>query len=274
MKTPRIASLEGAISKSLEVSHSLSAVAVIFFAVFLTFIGFRSLAIIGETGGSPGEAIASSWPGLLLIGAATAFMLLVVEVLERTVRPDVEITRKLAHVGAGIIYFFVPDLFPTPWPVLVLAVGFTTVFLLSRRFGWLKSLHPPARRSLGDLLYPWSIYLLFLLSKGDPLAFRIPVLALAFSDTAASFIGQRYGRLRFRVLGGVRSMEGSLAFAATTALIILVSLAMSGHVIEASTVIAAAGVSAAGAAVEAASPSGSDNLFAPLAILFLLFLVL
>lgn len=249
------------------------------FMVIVVSVAYGFLAIAAGTRGAmtfvrhigePMSELTASLPNMALIGTVTLALLALVELLERTMRLNAEYTRKVAHVGAGAIYYFAPLLFSTHWPVLCLAIGFTSVFVLSRHFSFLTSLHPASRHSIGELIYPGSIYLVFLLAEGNSLLFRIPVLVLTISDTSAALVGQRFGRLRFQVMGGTRSLEGSLAFATTAFLVVLVPLLISTSVEGLQAMVLAVGIAIAVAIIEAISPKGIDNFSIPVATLFLL----
>ncbi|MFH1575204.1 MAG: hypothetical protein ABIG68_14575, partial [Acidobacteriota bacterium] len=128
-------------------------------------VGVRGAMAFGRHIGEPWSELAASLPGMALIGMLTILLLALIELLERMLRLDAEYTRKIAHIGAGVIYYFAPLLFPTHWSVLCLAVVFTFLFVLSRRFSLLTSLHPASRHSIGELIYPFSIYFTFLLAE-------------------------------------------------------------------------------------------------------------
>jgi phytol kinase len=240
------------------------------FGILAIAASARGAMTFGQHIGEPWSEITASLPSMALIGTVTLLLLALVELLERMGRVDAEYTRKIAHVGAGVIYYFAPLLFPTHWPMLCLAIVFTSLFVLSRHLGFLASLHPASRHSIGELIYPCSIYLVFLLSEGNSLLFQIPVLVLAISDALAALVGQRFGRLRFQIMGNTRSLEGSLAFAVTAFLIVLVPLLLSTPIEGLQAVAFAASIAVAVTIVEATSPKGMDNLSIPIATLFLL----
>ena len=222
--------------------------------------GVRGTMIFVRHIGEPMSDITASLLKMVFVGIVTLALLGLVELLERTVPLNVEYTRKVAHVGAGIIYYFTPLLFPTHWPMLCLAIAFTSVFLLSRHFGFLMALHPGSRHSIGELIYPGTIYLVFLLARGNSLLFQIPVLVLTISDTLAALVGQRFGRLRFQIMGGTRTLEGSLTFAITAFLVVLVPLLLSTSVGGLQAMLLAVCVAIVVAMVEATSPKDTAEI--------------
>ena len=215
--------------------------------------------------GNPWPDVSASWAGLGLISVLTTVLLVASEVLHRG-GASLEFSRKFAHVGGALVATALPWAFDSHWPVLVLALAFAAVFLVSRRLHVLVFLYESERNSLGDLVFPMGVYAAFFLSRGDPLVFLIAVLIVGLSDTSAALAGRRYGRHGFRLLGSQRSFEGSLAFF-VTALGVTVSVLLAGSD-AASAYALAVGVlcAAVGAGVEAISPKGLDNVLVPAAI--------
>jgi phytol kinase len=175
-----------------------------------------------------------------------------------------EYIRKLAHLGAGMLGLSCPALFSSHWPVLILACFFTGLLVLTRRLGWLMSLHRPVQRSNAAILFPWAVYAIFLLAQGDWLLFAVPVLVLTVGDTAAALIGGRFGRTRYPLPGNTRSVEGSAAFVAVAFVCVFALLYWSG-VPQREGVLVSLCVAMVAGVVEAVSPPGTDNVIVPLA---------
>jgi phytol kinase len=107
----------------------------------------------------------------------------------------------------------------------------------------------------------------FVLAGGDALLFQLSVLVLALADPAAALVGQRFGRLRYRLAGVTRSLEGSLGFAATAFGVTALALVASGRLGAPAALLCASAVAVVVAALEAASPPGLDNLAVPVGTL-------
>src|SRR4051794_33363787 len=101
-------------------------------------------------------ALCISLSFLALLGAA--------ELWHRLANPPVEWTRKLVHSAGGIVCLMLPFFIRSPWVVLVLALGMGAIFLVSRRMGWLSSVHGVRRSSRGTEYYPLVVCLLFFLA--------------------------------------------------------------------------------------------------------------
>lgn len=221
---------------------------------------------------SPGGAIldeaGAAIPGMAILAFLTLCLFAIVELVDRWWRVDREWTRKLAHVGAGLIALLAPLFFRTPWPMLLLTASFAGLLLASRRLGVLAPLHPSGRRGEGDLVYAAGLYAAFAFADG-PRTFAIAVLILALADPAAALGGRAFGRRQFRALGTTRSLEGSLVFGAVASVIVVAVLTAAGLPLGV-IVMRAAVLASATAVAEALSPAGLDNLSIPLVAIFVL----
>ncbi len=236
---------------------------------FVMTIGAVRVALcLCRSVGDPWPSI--SLPHIMVIGAAGALLLLTVDIMVRKWHIPSEYARKFAHVGAGAIALLISVFFSTHWAVFVVALIFSATLLLSQRFGWLSCIHFPAQRSKGAVLLLWAVYLVFLLSKGDRLLFQIPVLVLSVGDAAAALVGQRYGRIRYRVLDTVRTLEGSVAFVVSAFACILFFFLGTTQMSLVESAVLSALVATAASVVEAFSPEGFDNLTIPISALLLL----
>ena len=175
-----------------------------------------------------------------------------------------EYVRKCAHIGAGAIGLSACALLSSHWAVLILATLFTGVLAVTRRLGWLTSLHRPAGRSSAVFLFPWAVYAVFVLAQGDGLMFVAPVLVLTIGDTAAALVGRHFGRTRYPLPGNTRTLEGSAALASAAFVSVFALLHFSGAPL-ARCLIASVCSALAAAVAEVLSPSDTDNFSIPVA---------
>jgi phytol kinase len=133
-----------------------------------------------------------------------------------------------------------------------------------------SSIHSVDRKSLGDIYFALGVGGVFLFSLGDRLLFCVPILILTFADAAASIVGLYYGRLRYAVGTGEKSIEGSLAFFFATFLSVHMVLLLFGELGRAETLLSALALGLFLTLVEAVADKGLDNLLIPLAALLLL----
>jgi phytol kinase len=206
----------------------------------------------------------------LLLGAMASVKLLA---LRFELGPELQ--RKLVHVSTGLYALTLPLTFRDRWPVVVLILASIAVMLTLRlpqfaRSGLATTLHAVERKSYGEIYLSCAVGFLFFQSQNQPILYVLPILTLTLSDAAAALIGTAYGRKRFPVEGGVKSVEGVVAFFVVTWLLAMILLLAMTDAPRLSVIVLGLLVAAFGALVEADSWRGLDNLFVPLSLYFLL----
>ena len=63
------------------------------------------------------------WGAAALVSLATVWVLAIAELVRRRGAP-VEVSRKAAHIGAGLVCLTFPYLFSSPWTVTILSLLF------------------------------------------------------------------------------------------------------------------------------------------------------
>jgi len=188
---------------------------------------------------------------------------------------DPEWPRKIFHIGMGLTALCAPWFFVTPWPVILLAAGFTVFMVALRASQRLKKfcghiIHGVTRKSLGDICFPLGVGLLCLLSGGDGVLYAVPMLILSLADAAAALVGRCYGQLKYTNFGSEKSLEGSLAFLIMSSVCVFAPLFLFTEVALLRLVSISLTLSLALTLLEAASGRGLDNLVLPVASYFLL----
>ena len=208
--------------------------------------------------------------GAAIITAFFFILLVAAELWSRLGKPKPEWTRKLVHLGGGIIGLFLPWLIESPLVVFVLTASLSALFLLGEKTKLLKSLHGVERKSRGSEYYPLAIWLVFLIAADRPWLYLSAVLVLAVADAFAALIGSRYGKHRYEVEDEFKSVEGSLVFFAIAFLAIVLPLLFMTTLPRMVSVLSALLVSMLVTIFEAISLRGTDNLFVPIAVVFVL----
>jgi phytol kinase len=180
-----------------------------------------------------------------------------------------EWSRKLVHIGSGLVALTFPWLLGSVWPaVTACAVGALGMMALrrSRRFG--KDLDDvlggEARRSWGEVYFPLTVALLFLLAKGDPLLYCIPLLILTLADAAAAVIGLHYGLMYYQTANGRKSTEGSLVFFVVAFFSTHIPLLLFTDIGRVECLLIGLLVALLSMIIEAVGYRGEDNLLTPL----------
>lgn len=219
--------------------------------------------------------------------ALLAAVLFAVTHLGRRASLPAELSRKLIHVSLGLYSLTFPWVFERPWEVWATCGLAVLVFAAARR-GRLRGqlgegLHGVDRTSFGEILFAFSVALLFQLREGHfvletegrapgfPLMLYIlPLLILTLCDAACALVGRSYGRANFRVESGMKTWEGVAVFLVTAWLLSLIALLLLSDIDRGQAVLIALVAALFGAVLEASSWRGLDNLFIPLGLYFIL----
>jgi uncharacterized protein (TIGR00297 family) len=186
-----------------------------------------------------------------------------------------ETTRKLIHIGTGLIVFPAPLYISTHVPLAVLGIVFAIVNFFAVRFSWFPGMHATRRKTYGTVYYPLAITgLAWLFWEAHPEIFMTSVLVLSLADPLAAWAGERSKTpIRFNWCGDPKTVQGSITMGVVTAGIVLAgSFVLSGgggFSLQAWMNAVLAGWIAAIA--EAMSSRGSDNLSIPAAVSAFLF---
>lgn len=187
-------------------------------------------------------------------------------------KPDTETTRKFVHLAGGFIALSFGFLFHSHWIVLLLCGGFALVIYLTKKIGWLQSVHDIKRHSTGGIYYPIAIYLTFLYASivNEPVFYFIAILVLAVSDSTAALIGSSYGIKFYRVEEEKKTIEGSIIFFLSTFMIVHLCLLLMTDIGRLECTLTALYLSILVTSFEAVSLGGADNIIIPVGTLYIL----
>ena len=206
-------------------------------------------------------------PAILVMGLGFILVFVASKLVFKKLPGNQEISRKIAHLGCGVVALGFPFYIHQVWEVGAMCGLFFIFLIVTGKLGKLREIHGTDRKSLGAYIYPAAVFIVFVLSSGKPFLFVSAILVLAVSDTAAALIGRKFGRIPLRITGGKKTLEGSAAFLVTAFISILIPMEIwsglpSGDI--AVTALLAAGIAAV---VELFAFSGLDNILIPLAVL-------
>ncbi|HPQ39071.1 MAG TPA: hypothetical protein PLV45_01745 [bacterium] len=181
-----------------------------------------------------------------------------------------ETTRKLVHIGGGLVCLFFPYVFRSPVTVAILAGAISTLFFVTRKFRLLKGLHGVERSTRGTEYYPVAIFLVFLIAGHDPWRYIAALSVLAAADGFAALIGTWYGSIRYMVEEDSKSLEGSIGFLIIAFLSVHIPVLLMTSLPRSICLLAALYVALLVTGFEAISLRGTDNLFIPLGVCIIL----
>lgn len=174
--------------------------------------------------------------------------------------------RKALHAAIGAWTLLVtPQFHHLGWAV-VPPVLFGAVNASGKARTLMPTMAGTPREARGLWTFPLGVLLTYLLfwDDGSRRAVLAGLAALAFADPVAAIVGSRFGQRSFHGFGYGRTLEGSAAFFLVAAL--GVGLVASGSTGGAFPWRMGIGCGFAGAAAEALTPSGWDNVTIPLTV--------
>lgn len=178
---------------------------------------------------------------------------------------DTEISRKIVHIGTGNVILFA-WWFQTP---AIFGIGAaiiaSIVTLISYRFPILPGINSIGRKSFGTFFYAVSIGILIATFWyfNQPFYAAIGILIMSWGDGLAALIGQRFGKHKYKLFGGQKSWEGSLAMLISSYIVCGSILAsVQGSTWQTWVIALAVAIFATG--LETISFLGIDNLTVPL----------
>lgn len=211
---------------------------------------------------------------LLMIPVSIGGLLAAMALVHRSAQRwgwSAELQRKCVHVTTGLYALTLPLTFSKAWPVLLLTGISIVVLALMRlpaiagsRLG--STIHGVERKSYGEILLAVAVGFTFFRSVGEPVLFVLPILVLTFADAAAALTGVTYGRRRFQVENGTKSLEGVAMFFLVTFILAMVTLLLMTDASRVSVIVLSLVVAVFGAEIEADSWRGFDNLFVPVGL--------
>ncbi|MDR2514227.1 MAG: hypothetical protein LBD02_03340 [Christensenellaceae bacterium] len=183
-----------------------------------------------------------------------------------------ETLRKMVHIGVSNWWLIAGRFFHSPWMAALVPLLFIVLNAMPERLPRLKTLQNISDKTRkGTIYYPLSLAILALLCFGplkSPALGAFGVLCMGYGDGLAAVIGQRLGRLRFRVFGAEKSVAGCAAMLLLSLLAcfftsLFYGLALPLHIPVILAVFALV--------LELFTPFGLDNLTVPLGVTALAF---
>ncbi|MFQ5436559.1 MAG: diacylglycerol/polyprenol kinase family protein [Anaerolineae bacterium] len=205
----------------------------------------------------------NNWLGFLLCFIYIFSIIGVAELLRRQRGYSSDFTRKVIHIGVGMLSWALHFLFDTPWFFIAAAVLFMIINFLDWRFGLIKSMASTDQSNLGTVYFPLAAAVVALLLWQQPPLMVAALMPLTWGDGLAPVIGKRWGKRPYTIHTSHRTLEGSAGFAAAAFLFTWLALWFIGGnpaIAPVAALLPALVIALATTAVEAISIWGLDNL--------------
>lgn len=221
---------------------------------------------------------------IILLSSAFLLLFAGAELLYRKYKVRAEYTRKMVHVGTGLLTLLFPILLSNHWSVLFLCGSFLIILLLSLKYNFLQGINAIDRFSYGSLAYPVIVFICYLVWEkiekphaidNTPYSFfYLPILIMALADPMAALVGKAYPYGMFKWGGEKKTVAGSLAFFSVAFIISVIFFFRSSGFPLLTSVFFAIILAVLSAATEVLSKNGLDNLTIPIVVLIVLYVLI
>ena len=221
---------------------------------------------------------------LIIVYIYVAVIFVVAEMVLKT-RP--EVSRKFLHIMVGNMIFAMP-FFSDPWVMVwFLTLPITVVLFFLTEYSPIKIENSVTEsgHALGLFFYAgiWTLLIAIFTSiapASNPKHYiwivALALVTMVYGDGFAALIGQKFGKVKYTVFGGEKSLEGSLTmFVITTVMSVFVWMVFVsiGCVMPEFNIVYIIMISAVATMCEAFSYGGIDNLTVPAITSILYYLV-
>jgi phytol kinase len=194
----------------------------------------------------------------------------VAELLYHQFKINVELTRKLVHVGTGVLTLLFPMMLDNLGSVLFLSGSFFVLLVLTLKYNLLQSVNAIQRKSVGSLVYPVAVTICFwvyLHFDKNYIYYYVPILILAFCDPVAALSGKNFPYGKYTIRTAQKTVLGSAMFFLSACLVYFCIIHFLHLNINKALIINVLIVSIFCTIAEAVTGNGYDNLTIPLAAL-------
>ena len=206
----------------------------------------------------------NNWLGLLIAFVYIFIIIALGEGLRRQRGYSSDFTRKVIHIGVGMLSWALPFLFDNPWPFVFACAAFMVINFLDWRYGFFAAMSSGDRSNLGTVYFPLAAAVVALIFWDRPPLMVAALMPLTWGDGMAPVFGRTYGRNHtYTIFGHTRSLQGSAAFVVMGGLFTWLALWLLNGSPDLSPVAAllpALVITGVAALVEAVSIWGLDNL--------------
>lgn len=154
----------------------------------------------------------NNWLGLLICTVYIFGVIGFAELLRHWRGYSSGFTRKVVHVGVGMVSWGLHFLFDNPWFFIAAAAIFTVITYLDWRYHFFAAMASSDRSNLGTVYFPIAAGVVAYLFWDQPPVMVAALMPLTWGDGMAPVIGKLYGRRQYRVHTSIRTLEGSLGF--------------------------------------------------------------
>ena len=154
----------------------------------------------------------NNWLGLLISLLYIFSIIGLAEGLRRWRGYSSDFTRKVIHIGVGMMSWALPWLFDNPWFFIAACLAFMILNFLDWRYGFVAAMASGDRSNLGTVYFPLAAGIVAYLFWDTPPLMVAALMPLTWGDGLAPVVGRAYGRSPYTIYTSTRTLEGSAGF--------------------------------------------------------------
>ncbi|MCB8942587.1 MAG: hypothetical protein H6658_02310 [Ardenticatenaceae bacterium] len=205
----------------------------------------------------------NNWLGLLICFLYIFGIIGLAEGLRRWRGYSSGFTRKVIHIGVGMMSWALHFLFDSPWFFIAACATFMILNFLDWRYGFVAAMSSGDRSNLGTVYFPLAAAVVAYIFWDTPPLMVAALMPLTWGDGLAPVVGRAYGRNHYTVYTSSRTLEGSAGFFVFCFLFTWLALWLIGGspaIAPATAVLPALVITIITTLIEAISIWGLDNL--------------
>ncbi|MEM7115268.1 MAG: hypothetical protein AAF614_22700 [Chloroflexota bacterium] len=217
--------------------------------------------------------LGNDWLGFVLCTIYVLGMIALGEGLRRWLGYTSNFTRKVIHIGVGMVAWLLHFFFQLPWLFIICCGIFAVLTFLDWKYGLVEAMASGDESNLGTVYFPIMVAIVVYFFWDRPPLMVAALMPLTWGDGMAPVIGRRFGTLSYQILSTKRTLEGSLGFflfAFVFTWLALWAVNGSPNISPIEALVPALVVTAVSTLVEAISVWGLDNITITIAAMLIL----
>lgn len=149
----------------------------------------------------------------VVIGTVYIFAIIgLAELLRRVRGYGSGFTRKVIHIGVGMMTWALIYLFTSPWPFIGMCLVFAFLLYLDYKFELVPAMASTDKSNKGTIYFPLAAAAGVFAFWSYPPLMVAALMPLTWGDGLAPVVGKAYGRRAYFVASHMRTVEGSMGF--------------------------------------------------------------
>jgi len=219
-----------------------------------------------------GGIILESILGLFL---SIFYIVIIIAISTRLTHLPFEFSRTFTHILVINWWFIASFMIKDYWLAISAPIFFIIFNTLNVIYNWIPSINTKRRDSnKGPIYYAIAVFILTAATFHTPsfhIVGGIGLLVMAYGDGFAALIGQKYGTHNYTIFKGHKTLEGSFTMLVVSMIVITTYQYLQ---LGQANFIQVFMLSIVATLVEAISPHGIDNLFIPILVSLLYFIMI